>query len=181
MRTDILDLQEHVMKRVLCVLFVVVGLVAGTGNVFAVSADANATVLAALAVSKTADLNFGQFAPSSTAGTVTIDASSAGTRSSTNVDVIGTTGFNAAAFDVTGNDAEAYTITLGNTTITLTSGANSMTVTPFTCSKTGTSPTFTSSLASGADTFYIGGTLNVGVSQATGVYTGTFDVTVAYN
>jgi len=35
--------------------------------------------------------------------------------------------------------------------------------------------------AGGADTFTIGGTLNVSAGQAPVLYTGTFNVTVAYN
>jgi|WetSurMetagenome_2_1015567.scaffolds.fasta_scaffold00014_48 hypothetical protein len=35
--------------------------------------------------------------------------------------------------------------------------------------------------ATGTDSFTVGGTLNVGAGQSTGLYTGSFDVTVAYN
>lgn len=35
--------------------------------------------------------------------------------------------------------------------------------------------------AAGTDNFTVGGTLEVAAGQTTGLYTGTFDVTVAYN
>ena len=52
-----------------------------------------------------------------------------------------------------------------------------MTVIPFSSLPSGTGLLN----AGGAQTIYVGGTLNVAKSQRPGVYTGTFNVTVTYN
>ena len=106
------------------------------------------------------------------AGTVTITP--AGGR--TLVNVIGWVGsFNAAGFSVTGEGSQTYAITLPSSA-TLTSGGNTMTVDTFT-HDAGGSPT----LSGGSDSFNVGATLQVGGSQAAGVYSGTYAVTVNYN
>ena len=98
----------------------------------------------------------------------------AGARYSVNVDLLG--GFPAAAaFDVTGEGASTYSITLPSSA-TLSSGANTMTVDTFN-HDAGATPT----LSGGSDTFNVGATLNVGATQASGTYSGTFSVTVNYN
>ena len=79
-----------------------------------------------------------------------------------------------ATFAVAGAANQAFTVTLPADT-TLTSGGNSMTVDTFTQSAG------TNLDGSGAATIDIGATLNVGVNQADGNYTGTYDVTVDYN
>ena len=63
--------------------------------------------------------------------------------------------------------------------VTISSGANNMTVNAFT-----STPSATGTLSAlGAQTVTVGATLNVGASQASGVYTSatSFDVTVNYN
>jgi hypothetical protein len=117
-------------------------------------------------------MDFGTMVPTGTAGTVTVTP--AGARSSVNVDLLG--GFPAAAsFDVTGEGANTYSITLPSSA-TLTSGGNTMTVDTFT-DDAGATPT----LAGGSDAFNVGATLNVGATQVAGTYSGTFAVTVNYN
>ncbi len=58
----------------------------------------------------------------------------------------------------------------------MSSGGNTMTVDTFT-DDTPMNP----NLSAGDDTFSVGATLNVGATQASGTYSGTFDVTVIYN
>ncbi len=139
---------------------------------FSDSANVTITIAAPISISAVGDMDFGTMVPTGTAGTVTVTP--AGARSSVNVDLLG--GFPAAAsFDVTGEGANTYSITLPSSA-TLTSGGNTMTVDTFT-DDAGATPT----LAGGSDAFNVGATLNVGATQVAGTYSGTFAVTVNYN
>ena len=138
----------------------------------AATVDITATLLAPISISSSGDLAFGTMLTTGTAGTVTVTP--AGARSSVDVDLLG--GFPAAAaFDVTGEWANTYSITLPSSA-TLTSGGDTMTIDTFNHDAGGT-PT----LSGGSDTFNVGATLNVGATQAGGTYSGTFSVTVNYN
>lgn len=144
-------------------------------NQASAQADATATIIAPITLTNTADLQFGNVVASTAAGTIVVDT--AGGRTWT----AGATGISglpvsAAAFTVGGGANRTFTITLPAST-TITNGAENMTV-----------DTFTSSLGassvldgSGAAALAVGGTLTVNANQATGSYSGTFSVTVAYN
>lgn len=143
------------------------------------SATATATIVSPITITKTVDMNFGNVAVHATnGGTVILDPASARTTTGgvTLPAVAGTV--TAAARDVAGEGTYTYAITLPSSAVTLTSGANNMTVTAFT-----SSPSGTGALTAGAQTLYVGATLNVAASQASGTYvSGTpFDVTVNYN
>jgi hypothetical protein len=138
-----------------------------------------AKIVAAIAISNTADLNFGSVVASVAGGTVVL-APSAGAngRTATGVTLSNTTGVSAARFTVTGEAGAGYGVTLpGDSDVTLTGAGDPMTITAFTSSPSGTNGLLTA----GTQTLYVGGTLNVGASQAAGSYAGTFDVTVTYN
>ena len=80
----------------------------------------------------------------------------------------------AAAFDVKSEADAVYTISLpGGIDITTDKG-DAMTVYDFTGSKDN------GRLVKGEDSFTVGGTLDVGVRQAAGKYTGRFVVAVEY-
>lgn len=151
------------------------------GNAFAQansdtkSANASARVVAAIALTKTADLNFGDVVASAAAGTVVM--SPAGVRSATLGATLGNpNGAAQAAFGVTGVSGATYAITLPGAPITITDGAShNMTVGSFLGSKA------TGTLTAGADSFTVGATLNVGASQFVATYTGSFNVSVNYN
>ena len=136
------------------------------------TADVTATLLAPISISSSGDMDFGTMVTTGTAGTVTVTP--AGARSSTDVDLLGGVP-SAASFDVTGEGANTYSITLPSSA-TLTSGGDTMTIDTFNHDAGGT-PT----LSGGSDTFNVGATLNVGATQAAGTYSGTFSVTVNYN
>ena len=86
------------------------------------------------------------------------------------------TDFGPAVFLVTGNASTSYAITLPQSASTLTYLTNTMTVDTW----TGSAASLTTS-AQGESNFKVGGTLHVGANQTGGTYTGSFDVTVAYN
>jgi len=143
------------------------------------TAAASATIITPIAISKTADMNFGNIAVSASSGGTVILAP-AGTRTTTgNVSLPATTGSPAAAsFTVTGQGSYTYAITLP-TTATLTDGAShTMTVGTFT-----SNPSSTGTLSSGTQTLTVGATLTVAAGQAVATYTTSspFTVTVGYN
>jgi hypothetical protein len=144
------------------------------------SASATATIVAPIAITKTVDMNFGNIAVSTSAGTVVL--APAGTRTNTGgVSFPASTGTVAAAsFNVTGEGSYTYAITLpsGNYTITRVSSSETMTVNTFV-----SNPSGTGTLTSGSQTLNVGATLNVSGSQVAGEYTNAtgFDVTVNYN
>ncbi|MEM7170397.1 MAG: DUF4402 domain-containing protein [Pseudomonadota bacterium] len=147
----------------------------GHASVMAATAnfDATAEILEAISITAAQNLGFASILPSATtADTVVIDTAGARTCGAA-LTCTGTA--SAASFDVAGTDGATYAITLP-AAADITSGANTMQVNGFTSSigATGT-------LTGGAETFTVGGTLNVGINQAPGNYTGTFVMTVDYN
>lgn len=143
------------------------------------TANASATIVGPIAISRTAHMNFGNVAVSTAAGTVVL--APAGTRSTTGgVTLPATTGtVSAATFTVTGADGYTYSISLP-ASVTITDGTNNMTVDNFT-----SNPTVAAggTLTGGTQTLQVGATLNVAGSQPANNYTSAtpFTVTVNYN
>ena len=82
-----------------------------------------------------------------------------------------------AIFSVTGQESQSFKVTLpADGVVSIESGGNSMNITDFD-HNLGETPALD---GTGNATLNVGAVLNVGVTQAAGVYTGTFDVTVAY-
>lgn len=146
------------------------------------TAAINATVLTPIAITKTADLNFGSFAADdNTTGTVVIAA--AGTRTFTGGASAVSTGTGtvaAASFNVTGEGTATFSITLPSSAVTLTraAGTETMSVATFV-----SNPSGTGALVTGAKTVTVGATLSVGAAQVAGTYANAsgLPVTVAYN
>lgn len=146
------------------------------------TAGVNATVLAPIAISKTADLNFGSFAADSNE-TGTVALATAGTRTFTGGASAVSTGagtVTAASFSVTGEGAATFSITLPSSAVTLTraTGTETMSVATFV-----SDPSGTGALVAGAKTVNVGATLSVGAAQVAGTYANAsgLPVTVAYN
>lgn len=164
---------------------------AGTRTVQAAdnaTASATAVVLQPIAVTKSADLVFGNVVAGN--GDVTVATDGARTKTGTTVLPSGVTPA-AARFDVTGSGNNTFTIDYtGSDTVLTDASSNTMAVDWITEAVATTSPTgktdpssdaTTGTLASGAAYIYVGGKLTVGASQAAGTYTGVVKVTVAYN
>lgn len=161
--------------------FVLLGLafvtVFGARDVTAATATANvsAAIVPAITIANDTDMNFADVVASGSAGTVVL--TTAGARSVTGGTTLGNaTGTAAAAFTVTGDPSSTYSISLP-ASATITSSPNTMTVNTFTSNPSGTGTLG----VGGTQALSVGATLQVGASQAQGTYTGTFDVTVAYN
>ena len=147
------------------------------GETIAATATSNvsASIVPAITITKNTDMDFADVVATASAGTVVL--TTAGARSVTGGATLGNgTGTAAAAFTVAGDPASTYSITLPGSA-TITSAPNTMTVNTFTSNPSGTGTLG----AGGTQGLTVGATLVVGASQAQGTYTGTFDVTVAYN
>lgn len=116
-------------------------------------------------------LSFGQVVAGPSSGSVTVEPS--GARWSAGGVVLGNPGgARAAEFTVTGDANAAYSVLLPSSA-SLDGASASMSVDAFTHDAGGV-------LVGGTETFRVGATLQVGASQASGAYSGTFVVTVMY-
>ena len=155
------------MKKITFILF---ALIAGTASgQISATANAAADIVSPISITPEQDLNFGKVS-NNTAGTVVVATNG----SATGLSQIGTTAPTAATFDVTAAQGFRYVVTLPET-VELKSGNNTIGVGTFT-HNAGTEPTGTGTI----QTISVGATLTVAASQATGNYTGTFNVGVAY-
>ncbi len=169
------------MKKKILALGCMAALLAFSSDAFAALGTATATIGTAISITQDAggtnsgNLAFGHIIPG-TGGTVTIAPDGTPTFSG-NVTLTTQLTKSAAQFAVTGDAGKTYSVTLPlDNIVTITSGGNTMHVDSFTKSLAGAGTLD----ANGAQTFKVGGTLTVGSGQPTGVYTGTFTVTAAY-
>ncbi len=167
------------MKTKMKIFAVVAVMIAATGSMMAqISADATANILDALGCTNAAgdagDLNFGDIVPGTVESTVAIASDGAGARTLPTGDavLVASDEGSSAQFDLVGLADAVVDLTV-DPNVTLDNGGDNMTATLVLSAATAT-------LTGGAATFYVGGTLTVGAAQATGSYTGTFDVTADY-
>lgn len=140
------------------------------------NATGSATIIAPIQISKTVDMSFGNIVAGAGSGTVVLATNDSRSKTGDVILPAATPGTIASAqFKVTGLANATYAITLP-TTLNISNGSQSMTINSFT-----STPSSTGTLTSGEETVKVGATLNVGASQASGNYTGSFSVTVAYN
>jgi hypothetical protein len=143
------------------------------------TATATATILTAISITKTLDMNFGNVSvQAASGGTVILSVLGVRTRTG-GVTLPATTGvITPATFTVGGEANYTYSITLPLVPHIISNKTNTMTVTSFI-----SSPSGTGTLTAGTQTLTVGATLNIAAGQANGIYTSTtgFDVTVNYN
>lgn len=162
------------MKTLLAVASALV--VSGASGAMAVDATgtASAVIASAITISETSQMSFGTVAASATqAGSVVLSA--AGSASDSNITRLSGATPAAGTFTVNGANSATYAVTLPSSAVTLTSGANTMSVNSFTTNATGTLS------SGGSEVFGVGATLSIGANQASGSYTGSYTVTVNYN
>lgn len=172
--------KETSMKKLILSL-AIVGIAAGTASAqqdtdFA-SASASATIVQAISITKTADLQFGKIVATN-AGTVTIEPD--GDRTFTGV-TFGNSALvaTAAEFTVTGEANATYSIALpADGVVILSNGTETMAVDGFVSNP---AAGVNGLLTLGTQDISVGATLTVASGQMVGVYTDTFDVTVSYN
>lgn len=171
------------MKQIAKFFAFAIVLIAFTTNAIAqvtATATAAATIITPIAISKTADMNFGNIAVNASLGTVALPAAAAPVRTVTGGCTLPTTAGTVAAatFTVSGQPGFTYSILLP-ASVSLTGPGPAMTADTFV-----SSPTVAAGglLTGGSETLYVGATLHVAASQTAGAYiSAAFNVTVNYN
>lgn len=149
-------------------------LVSTGANAATVSATAEVDILAPVTLAQTAGLDFGVVAAGAAAGTVTLPTGSDTRTCSLGLACVGTA--NRGAFNVTG--ANGYTIAVSvdaSTTLDDGPGAGA----PMTLNLASSATSVTGAGATPV-AFHVGGTLTVGAAQASGTYTGNYNVSADY-
>jgi len=172
------------MKNRVIVIFCLLAFLSFGSEARAAECRATATIMPAISTSKNTttntggDLAFGVIVPSKSSGTVTIAPSSTSNRTHDGgVELVASIS-GAASFNISGAANTPYTITLPEIdTIRISSGSNTMIVHSFSISS---APGSLKLGSDGLGTFLVGGKLEIGESQPAGNYTGSFEVTVAY-
>jgi hypothetical protein len=142
-------------------------------NTSTATANGSTTIIQPITIAKNTDLAFGRIVrPATGSGTVTI-ANTADTVATSGGAVALASTTSRAKFTITGESGLNATLTVPST-LTLSSGANNLTV--------ALTPDQTSPLTLGASStiLFVGGNFPVTNTTVSGAYTGTFDVTVAY-
>lgn len=160
--------------------------VVGTAQAASGTGTANATVVRPISIANSSpNLRFGSFSTTAAGQTVTIGTD--GTRTLVGALGVGTAqnAFGAASFAVSGEGALTYAITLPSTSVNITTGtataAETMAVSNFTSNPSGTGTLSGTAGTTGTQTLLVGAKVTTVASQATGVYSGTFTVSVDYN
>ncbi len=131
----------------------------------------------ALNIVKTQDLNFGSVIPSASLnGTMELSAHGV-VNTSGGVTSRPSSGHTTATYSINGVPAASFSVAIAPGVITLSSPRGTLTVGDFTFNKA----TPITLDGTGSASFAIGATLFVNAGQLPGNYTGTFDVTIAYN
>jgi hypothetical protein len=164
------------MKKFGILFIVLVGMATASFAQTTATTNAAATIVGTLTLTKTGDLQFGNLSSPAGASTVTIAADAGSTTTPAGgIALLGGVARTAATYHVTGTATATYAIT-----VPASIALGTMTVDNFVTSYAGSSNIGTIQ-GSATDDFIVGATLNVGAGQAPGVYTGTYDVSIAYN
>jgi hypothetical protein len=150
------------------------------GSLAVAAATLTAQVFRRLSVSQTTPLSFGTIVrPVSGAGTMVLDASS-GSYSVTGGAALPSPAPGRGAFLVTGEGGQMVSISVAPSFVMTNGSGGTLTVT--TSNSAGGSQTLSNAPGSvGSYNFYVGGALDFSSATATGVYSGTYTVNVAYN
>jgi hypothetical protein len=176
--------RQKIAHRAALTSLVALGVLGGSST-FAASDITNvtATVIEPIAIAKTADLTFGDFAPGA-GGAVTVDT--AGTRTTSGPILSTVVPGSAAKFDVSGDADATYSISFAGSDAVLTDSVSTETMalsthSAFAADTTVSGNVSSGTLTAGAQSIYLGGVLTVAAIQAAGSYTGNVSVTVEYN
>jgi Mat/Ecp fimbriae major subunit len=150
--------------------FAAAAMVSTGANAATEIATAEVEILAPITLAETVGLDFGIVAASLAAGTATIGTGSDTATCSVGLACVGTSA--RGAFEVVAANTTTVVITVDASTVLTGAGVDmNLTLNPSVATLTATGA---------AQTFYVGGVLSVGASQAAGTYTGTYDVSAEY-
>ena len=172
------------MRDFIGVAIIAIGL-CGATSAFAqatasTSASGSVTLVRPITITKNADLEFGRVVKP-TAGTGTVSMSNAADTTTAGSGAVALAGITTsrAKFTIDGEGAQVVNITVP-ATFAITNGTDNITVT--TTQNLGTSTTLSGALgAAGSASLNVGGSFNVPSAISTGLFTGTLNVSVAYN
>lgn len=173
------------MKKLLASAAVAAGLLAGgtafaqAANTSSDSASASVTIVRPLTITKTADLAFGRIVKPRT-GTGTVALANTGDSVAASAGAVALSGITTsrARFTVDGEGGQVVTTSIPST-VNLTSGTNTIVVDLL--PSFGSTVTLDNALAAaGSAALNVGGSFSLPAAQATGAYSGTFTVQVAY-
>lgn len=134
---------------------------------------ANATIIKPITLTAVTPLSFGKLTSGASDGSTTISSSADQLSGTSNLTPLTGISVTRAKFTLNGENAQAYTLTLPTSPVTMTGGTGTVTLDSFTSN----SPALT-----GSDVdLYVGATLHVAAGAGGGARTVTFPVTVAYN
>jgi Mat/Ecp fimbriae major subunit len=166
---------KMILKRaVLGAAVAAAALSASTAYAANATGEARARILRQLTLTNTSDLQFATIISGATASTVAVSVAGVGTCGPTLV-CTGTT--TAANFDIQGTN-NAVVLVGGDAAVTLTGSLGG--TMGATLDYSTNSLTLTQGPGTVGGSFQVGGTLSVGANQASGDYTGTFNVTADY-
>jgi len=145
---------------------------------------AGAKILTVLTIAETSDLKFGSMGVNSIGGSCILSTTGVRTQTS-GVNLSQSDPYSVASYNVNGEAGYTFAISLPSSIIVthISSSNHTMTINALAarCNSTAVDGLVGTLDQNGFDSFNVGGTLNVAASQYSGVYTGSFDVTVAYN
>jgi spore coat protein U-like protein len=143
------------------------------------SATGSTTIVRAITISKTADLSFGRIVkPTSGTGAIVVFSDADGIEESGNALYVDGSPISRAKFTIEGEGGQAVSVSVPST-FTMSKGSDTIAVTLY--SDLAPSVTLSNALGSGGSALLnIGGQFSLPSSQATGLYSGTFTVSVAY-
>jgi hypothetical protein len=157
------------------------------GNTTSSSATETATIIRPITSVKNSDLSFGSIIrPSSGSGTVTLSAANARTLTGTGAFWLVSPASTVASFTISGEGGSAFTLSVDATDTMTNAGAGGGTLTVTTANDAGCTSACALSgafgdVADGTLTFHVGGAFPIANNTATGVYTGTLNITATYN
>jgi Mat/Ecp fimbriae major subunit len=173
-------MKNSMIKALAGAAFLASALGATSAQAATADADAKATILTKVEVTKVANTNldFGTIAIGTLAATGSADVvvSNAGSRTSCGTGLVCSGTVDVAEFNVSGSVGEMITISVPTSVVldhaTIAGASMSASLT--------TNADTTSHALTASESFAVGGTLTVGGSQDAGAYSGTFTVTANY-
>ena len=157
------------------------------GNTASTTADESTTIVRPISSVKNTYLSFGTVVlPSSGSGTVTLSTAGARSLTGTNAFWLASPTSTAANFTISGEGGSAFTLAIDATDTLTNAGAGGGALLVTTSNDAGCTSACALSgasgdVTSGTLTFNVGGAFPITSSTATGVYTGTLNVTATYN